>query len=84
MSADIIACELTSIFFRHSFLPKTIFSDLGTAFVAELMHESTKSRKIQLEHASFKHRQTVGVVERSLSSTERILKLDTKELWIFV
>ena len=31
--ADTIAREITSIFFRHSYLPKTILSDLGTSFV---------------------------------------------------
>ena len=53
--ADTIARELTSIFFRHSYLPKTILSDLGTSFVSELLLELTKLLEIQLEHASLKH-----------------------------
>ena len=79
--ADTIARELTSIFFRHSYLPKTILSDLGTSFVSELMHELMKLLEIQLEHASLKHPQTVGVVERSHSALERIFKLNTNEQW---
>ena len=79
--ADTIARELTSIFFRHRFLPKTILSDLGTSFVSELLHELTKLLEIQLEHASLKHPQTVGVVERSHSALKRILKLNTNEQW---
>ena len=63
--ADTIARELTSIFFRHSFLPKTILSDLGASFVSDFLHELTKLLEIQLEHTSLKHPQTVGVVERS-------------------
>ena len=79
--ADTIARELTSIFFRHSYLPKTIHSDLGTSFVSELLHELTKLLEIQLDHASLKHPQTVGVVERSHSALKRILKLNTNEQW---
>ena len=79
--SETVARELTSIFFRHSYLPKTILSDLGTTFVSELMHELTKLLEIKLEHASLKHPQTVGVVERSHSALKRILKLNTTEQW---
>ena len=79
--ADTIAGELTSIFFRHSYLPKTILSDLGTSFFSEIFHDLTKLNEIQLEHASLKHPQTVGVVERSHSALKRILKMNTKEQW---
>ena len=79
--ADTIARELTSIFFRHSYLPKIILSDLGTSFVSELLHELTKLLEIQLEHASLKHPQTVGVVESSHSALKRFLKLNTNEQW---
>ena len=36
--ADTNAREITSIFFRHNYLPKTILSDLGTSFASELLH----------------------------------------------
>ena len=45
------------------------------------MHELTKLPEIQLEHASLKHPQTVGVVERSHSALNCILKLNTNEQW---
>ena len=79
--SETVARELASIFFCHSYLPKTILSDLGTTFVSELMHELTKLLEIKLEHASLKHPQTVGVVERSHSALKRILKLNTTEQW---
>ena len=47
----------------------------------ELLHELKKLLEIQLEHASLKHPQTVGVVERSQSALKRILKLNTNEQW---
>ena len=79
--AGTIARELTSIFFRHSYFPKTIFSDLGTSFVSELLHDITKLLEIQLQHANLKHPQTVGVVERSHSALKRILKFNANERW---
>ena len=79
--ADNVARALTTIFFQHSYKPSKILSDLGTAFVSELMHELTKMLEIRLEHASLKHPQTVGVVERSHSALKRILKLNTNEQW---
>ena len=79
--ADTIARELTSIFFRHSYLPQTILSDMGSSFVSELMHELTKLLEVELKHATLKHPQSVGVVERAHSSLKRILKLNTNEQW---
>ena len=73
--------NLRQSFFRHSYLPKTILFDLGNSFVSELLYELTKLLEIQLEHASLKHPQTVGVVERSHSALKRILKLNTNEQW---
>ena len=78
---DTIARVLTSIFSRHSFLPETFLSDLGSSFASELLDELTKLLEIQLDHASLKHPQTVGVVERSHSALKRILKLNTNEQW---
>ena len=79
--ADTIAREITSIFLQHSYIPKTILFDRETSFVSELLHELTKLLEIQLDYASLKHPQTVGVFERSHSALKRILKLNTNEQW---
>ena len=79
--ADTIARELTSMFFRNSYSPKTIPSALGTSIVFELLHEITKLLEIQLEHANLNHSKKVGVVERSHSALKRIPKLNTNEQW---
>ena len=79
--AGTIVKALVSIFFQHSYIPTTILSDLGTSFVAKLLHELTNLLEIQLQHASLKHPQTIGVVERSHSALKRILKLNTDEKW---
>ena len=54
---------------------------MGTSFVAKLLHELTNLLEIKLQHASLKHPQTIGVVERSHSALKRILKLNTDEEW---
>ena len=79
--AGTVAKALVSTFFQHSYIPTKILSDLGTSFVAQLIHELSKLLEIQLEHASLKHPQTIGVVERSHAALKRILKLNTDEKW---
>ena len=56
-------------------------SDLGTSSVAKLLHEVTDLLEIKLEHASLKHPQRIGYVERAHSSLKRFLKLHTDEKW---
>ena len=56
-------------------------SDLGTSFVAKLLHELTNLLEIKLQQASLKNPQTIGVVERSHSALKRIFKLNTDEKW---
>ena len=77
--ADTIAREVTSIFSRRSYLLKTILSDLGYSFVAEFTHELTQLQRVKLDHASLKHPQFVGVVERSHCVLKLFLKLNTNE-----
>ena len=72
---------MTSIFFGHIELPQTIFFDSVTSFDSQLMPDLPKLLEIQLEHATLKHPQTVGVVECSHSALQRILKLITNERW---
>ena len=45
------------------------------------MHELTKLLEYQMERASLKHPETVGVVERSHSALKCFLKLNTIEQW---
>ena len=79
MSASTVASALVSILFNHSYIPKEIMSDLGTQFVSELLHELTQLPEIKISHASLKHPQTIGVVERSPAAVARILKLNSNQ-----
>ena len=45
------------------------------------MHELSKLLEVKFRHATLKHAQSVGVVERSPGALKRILKLNTNEQW---
>ena len=78
--AGTTAKALVSKFFQNSYILTTILSDLGTSFVAKLLHELTNLLEIKLQHASLKHPQSIGVVKRS-PALKRILKLNTDRKW---
>ena len=77
--AGAIEKVLVPLFFQQSYIPTTILSDLGTSVDARLLHELTDLLEIMLQHASLKHPQTSGVIERSRSALKRFLILHTDE-----
>ena len=81
--ADNVAKALVSIFFKLTvgYIPTIILSELGTSFVASLIRDLANLLEIKTDHASLKHPQTIGVVERSHEALKRILKLNTNESW---
>ena len=56
---------LMQIFTQHAYVPKTIITDKGTAFNSNIMTEIMKTAGIKIDHATVKHAQTIGMVERS-------------------
>ena len=55
--------------------PKHILTDKGTAFTAELLSEIAKAADIHISHATIKHAQTIGMVERTHAKLKKILKI---------
>ena len=53
---------------RHAYLPTLILSDKGTQFRSEAVAEITQIPEIQITHASTKHAQTIGILERTHDS----------------
>ena len=47
-----------------------------TAFTAELMTELAKTADIHISHATIKHAETIGMVERSHAKLKKILKIN--------
>ena len=67
---------LMQIFTQHSYVPKTILTDKGTTFTSQLLNALMESAGIKIEHASVKHAQTIGMVERSHQKLKQILKIN--------
>ena len=82
--ATTVAKVLINIMTKHAYLPMTLISDKGTAFTSHVIKEVAGVLGIFLKHASTKHAQTIGLLERSHASIKQSLKVETGErrfLW---
>ena len=82
--AETNAKMITSIMTKHAYLPTTLISDKGTAFTSHVIKEVAGVLGITLKHATTKHAQTNGLLERSHAPINLSLKTDTGEwrsLW---
>ena len=70
-TAKIIIDNLT----RHAYLPTLITTDKGSVFVSQLIHEVAETLGINLKHATTKHAQTPGVLERAHATIKTSLKM---------
>ena len=69
---------------KHGYLLTTLISDKGTAFLSHAYKEVSGVLGITLKHATTKHAQTFGLLERSHASIKQTLKIETGErrsLW---
>ena len=82
--AKTVAQVLINIMTKHAYLPTTLISDKGTAFTSSVIKEVAGVLGITLKHATTKHAQTIGLLERSHASIKQALKIETGErrsLW---
>ena len=82
--AKTFAKVLINIMTKHAYLPTTLISDKGTAFMSQVIKEVAGVLGITLKHATTKHAQTIGLLERSHASIKQALKIETGErrsLW---
>ena len=70
---------LINIKTKHTYLPTTLISDKGTAFMSHVTKEVAGVLGITLKHATTKHAQTIGLLERSHMSIKQALKIETGE-----
>ena len=77
--AKTIAKVLINIMTKHAYLPTTLISDKGTAFMSQVIKEVTGVLGITLKHATTNHAQTIGLLERSHASIKQALKIETGE-----
>ena len=78
-SADTIARVIINIMTKHAYLPTTIIWDKGSAFTSQVIKEVTNILGITLKHATTKHAQTIGMLERTHDALKRTLKIETGE-----
>ena len=82
--AKLFAKVSINIMAKHAYLPTTLISDKGTAFMSNVIEEVAGVLGITLKHATTKHAQTIGLLERSHASIKQALKIETGErrsLW---
>ena len=82
--AKTIATVLINIMTKHAYLPTTLISDKGTAFTSHVNKEVAGVLGITVKHATTKHAQTIGLLQRSHASIKQALKIETGErrsLW---
>ena len=82
--ATTIAKVIINIMTKHAYVPTTLISDKCTAFTSHVIKEVAGVLGITLKHATTKHAQTIGLLERSHVSIKQSLKIETGErrsLW---
>ncbi len=79
VDAPSIVKALLHIFTTHAYIPNKIISDKGSVFVSHIFQELTQQLKIQTSHATVKHPQTIGSLERSHSTIKRLLGIHTNK-----
>ena len=68
----------------HAYLPTSLISDKGSAFVSHVSKERASVIGITLEHVTTNHDQTIGLLEQSHASIKQTLKIEIGErrsLW---
>ena len=79
-----IAKVIIDIMTKHAYLPTTLISDKCTEFTSHVIKVVAGVLGITLKHATTKHAQTIGLLERSHPSIKQSLKIETGEgrsLW---
>ena len=62
---------------KHAYLPTTLISDKGTAFLSHVIKEVAGVLGVILKHATTRHAQTDGLLEQSHASIKQALKVET-------
>ena len=79
MTARTVACCIIDVMTRHCYLPTVILTDKGSQFRSEVINQIAQTLDIRMSHASTKHAQTIGILERTHASLKTSLKISTRE-----
>ena len=64
---------------RHCYLPTVILTDKGSQFRSEVVNQIAQTLNTRMSHATTKHAQTIGILERNHASLKTALKISTEE-----
>ena len=62
ITATAVSRVIMDILCKHTYLPTTIITDLGTQFNAQVTHEVAAVLGFEMKHATMKHAQTIGLL----------------------
>ena len=82
--AKTMAKVIINIMTKHAYLSTTLVLDKGTAFMSHVIKEVAGVLGNTIKHATTKHAQPIGLLERSHASIKQALKIETGErrsLW---
>ena len=77
--AKTIPKSIVNILTKHAYLPTTLISDKGTALMSHVIREVAGVLGNTQEHATTKHAQTFGMLERCHASIKQALKIEAGE-----
>ena len=80
ITAPAVAKIIMDILCKHTYLPTTIITDMGTQFNSQVTKEVAAVLNIGLKHATTIHAQTIGLLERTHASVKAHLKAATGEV----
>ena len=69
--AKTVAKVIINILTKHAYSPTTLISDKGTAFTSTVINEVAGVLGITLKHATTKHAQTIGLLERPMRQSNK-------------
>ena len=79
MTARTVGRCIIDVMTRHCYLPTVILTDKGSQFRSDVVNQIAQTLDIRISHASTKHAQTIGILERTHASLKTSLKRSTGE-----
>ena len=79
MAARTVGRCIIDVMTRHCYLPTVILTDKGSQFRSDVVNQIAQTLDIRISHASTKHAQTIGMLERTHASLKTSLKTSTGE-----
>ena len=79
MTARTVGRCIIDVMTRHCYLPTIFLTDKGSQFRSDVVKQIAQTLDLRISHASTKHAQTIGILERTQASLKTSLKISTGE-----